>query len=176
MARQLAPIVTFVHEALGVVGLTLPMPTNPIITAPADLQDAQKLSRRALLDHRQPGFPRPCVLAELRFHVATNADTARTQAAPVAHTLTGRLNYIGTPGGLAGLICDIKAAHVADGVRLIPACADDDDALDLIVNVVMPLLTEHGSAMDTASVGYIHKIIAQRTQVDDKSTASPAGR
>lgn len=37
-----------------------------------------------------------------------------------------QVRYVGTVDGLTGLIADIEAAEVADGVTLIPATADQD--------------------------------------------------
>ena len=51
------------------------------------------------------------------------------RAARCSLTVAGpeaQVRYIGTVDGLAGLIADIEAAEVADGVTLIPAAAGQD--------------------------------------------------
>ncbi|GGG26784.1 hypothetical protein GCM10007304_45710 [Rhodococcoides trifolii] len=46
--------------------------------------------------------------------------------------------YVGTPSGLAGLVSDIGAARVADGVTLIPL--DDPATVKLLVSAAIPHL------------------------------------
>lgn len=61
------------------------------------------------------------VLLDLEFLIAPTARDARMAYAgrAVAHDCaSATVRYIGTPSGLAGLIADIGAAHVADGVVL----------------------------------------------------------
>lgn len=51
--------------------------------------------------------------------------------------------YVGTPSGLAGLVSDIGAARVADGVTLIPL--DDPATVDLLVSAAIPHLVGAGT-------------------------------
>src|SRR5262249_32923891 len=53
----------------------------------------------------------------------------------------GSLAYVGIPKGLAGLIVDIYAAEVADGVTLLPRTAD---VLGRIVDETLPCLEATG--------------------------------
>ena len=52
------------------------------------------------------------------------------------------LQYIGTPVGLAGLIADIQAAGVADGVTLLPLSLPR--VLEQLVDGTLPWLEERG--------------------------------
>ncbi|WP_208301189.1 hypothetical protein [Mycobacterium sp. DL440] len=64
------------------------------------------------------------VILDVTVAVAGDYRSARcslTVAGPEA-----QVRYIGTVDGLAGLIADIEAAEVADGVTLIPATAGQD--------------------------------------------------
>ncbi|OBB17777.1 hypothetical protein A5761_09435 [Mycolicibacterium setense] len=64
------------------------------------------------------------VILDVTVAVAGDYRSARcslTVAGPQAE-----VRYIGTVDGLTGLIADIEAAGVADGVTLIPAAADQD--------------------------------------------------
>jgi hypothetical protein len=56
---------------------------------------------------------------------------ARTQP-----TAASSVRYIGTPTGLIGLIADLRAVEVADGVTLRPL--DQSETLDLILDEVSP--------------------------------------
>jgi hypothetical protein len=52
------------------------------------------------------------------------------------------VRYVGTPGGLAGLIADIGAASVADGVVLIGL--DDGESTELLSSTTLPRLLQDG--------------------------------
>ncbi|MFE6861913.1 hypothetical protein [Nocardia sp. NPDC057668] len=56
------------------------------------------------------------------------------------------LRYIGTPAGLAGLISDIHAAQVADGVVLLPLA--NAGILALIASTTLPVLAAAGASTD----------------------------
>ncbi|WP_338889056.1 hypothetical protein [Rhodococcus sovatensis] len=61
------------------------------------------------------------VYLDVVYHVADDARKARQEAAPYTGQASPRtVMYIGTRAGLTGLIDDIAAADVADGVTLLP--------------------------------------------------------
>ena len=71
------------------------------------------------------------VLVDLEVMIDQDARTARqTLAALDRPRRTQTLRYVGTGAGLAGLIADIHALQLADGVTLLPLT---DRVLDLIV-------------------------------------------
>lgn len=127
------------------VGAPLSTPVTVRIQA-ADLRQAQTTTRRLRLSEEQAGRdPQDLiVLLDLEFLIATDARTARAELS--LHDSDARgpdsgatVRYVGTPRGLAGLISDIRAASVADGVMLIPLAASDTSAE--LVAQVLPLLT-----------------------------------
>lgn len=91
------------------------------ITA-TDLAQAQRTTERLRADvasaNRDPGSL--TVLLDLEIHIAPTARLAREQAASRSVDPPTSVRYIGTASGLAGLISDIHAVGVADGVALIP--------------------------------------------------------
>ncbi|AMY20638.1 MULTISPECIES: hypothetical protein [Nocardiaceae] len=104
-----------------------------------DLSTAQARYRRLRTEH-----PDARILVDLDVHLAHDARTARGEvlAAAVAPR-PDTLRYVGTPAGLAGLIADIVAAGVADGVTVRPVL---DRARDRVVRTVT---TEVASLLDT---------------------------
>lgn len=58
--------------------------------------------------------------------VAVGADFRSARRALQVATDDANVRYVGTVLGLAGLIADIEAAGVADGVTLVPAAPDQD--------------------------------------------------
>lgn len=89
------------------------------ITAP-DLRQARQI---ALAVHEQTGADGQAVAVflDLDVHVARDARTARSELATLSSTGSdSRVRYIGTVSGLSGLLNDIAAVGVADGVTLLP--------------------------------------------------------
>ena len=85
--------------------------------AASDLQQA----RRARARIRARGDD-VAVILDVTVAVAGDFRSARSVLGPAEHTV----HYAGTVDGLAGLVCDIAMAGVADGVTLIPASPRQD--------------------------------------------------
>src|ERR1700754_2408161 len=120
------------HVALGFVGteswvdLTPPRAAEPDIVriTAADLRAAQRATAGIHTDALR-NSTNVAVLVDLDVIVADDARTAlnqmnRHQALPGGPTHPNSLRYIGTPGGLAGLVGDMFTAGVADGVTVRP--------------------------------------------------------
>lgn len=95
------------------------------------------------------------VLADLEVLIATDARTARRELARLDAELDGprtpkSLQYIGTPLGLAGLIADITAAGVADGVTLLPLTLPG--VLEQVVDTTLPWLEGRGLTTTSEAV------------------------
>jgi hypothetical protein len=84
-----------------------------------DLQHAQRASRRI---HDTAAV---AVVLDVRVVIAEDHRTAYRRLAELDGS-TGSVQYAGTVDGLAGLVDDIVAAGVADGVNLIPAGTQSD--------------------------------------------------
>ena len=63
---------------------------------------------------------------DVKVSVAADFRTACRAMAAAGPADDAALRYVGTLDGLAGLVSDIHAAGVADGVTLIPVIADQD--------------------------------------------------
>ncbi|WP_244865385.1 hypothetical protein [Rhodococcus sp. B50] len=123
------------------------------ITAP-DLRQAQKQSARIRAQF-DDSDDRVAVLLDVIAHIAPEAHTARTEArwqpAAIDTTTGDTVLYIGTPRGLAGLILDIYAAGVADGVTVVPAVAEGDardTCVQLLGDEVRTILATHSARSD----------------------------
>jgi alkanesulfonate monooxygenase SsuD/methylene tetrahydromethanopterin reductase-like flavin-dependent oxidoreductase (luciferase family) len=98
-----------------------------------DLGDVWRKSARLRRDR-----PDVDIVADIDVVIATDARTARSLTGVAAvDSAEDTMLYVGTPSGLAGLIADIHALGIADGVVLIPKAAG---ALDLIRDAVLPAL------------------------------------
>lgn len=73
------------------------------------------------------------------------------------------LRYIGTPTGLAGLISDIYAAKIADGVVLLPLI--NSDVLGYIASGTLPCLESSGVRLSQARIAMLHEL-ASRSSAD----------
>ncbi len=93
---------------------------TPVRVSAPDLRGAQRLRSRirAAAMVRGDDPDRLAVIVDLAVAVADDFRSAL--AALAAADITSTLSYAGTVSGLAGLIADIIAAGVADGVTLIP--------------------------------------------------------
>ncbi|MBY4108266.1 hypothetical protein HQO82_12385 [Rhodococcus fascians] len=106
----------------------------------SDLQQATAVyNRMHAEDHNA------VVSLDLEFVIAPTAHAARTTPLddrPGGDASTPTVRYVGTPLGLAGLIADVGAARVADGVNLIPL--DNSASAELLVSSTLPKLVGDG--------------------------------
>ncbi|MEN0135493.1 MAG: hypothetical protein AAGC80_10115 [Rhodococcus sp. (in: high G+C Gram-positive bacteria)] len=121
------------------------------ITAP-DLREAQR-KRSSIRAGFEESGGRVDVLLDVVVHIAPDARTARREAGG-GHRGGHTVVYVGTPSGLASLICDIRAADVADGVIAVPAVAvgsSRDSCVQLLLDDVLPILEARGLTPDAAA-------------------------
>jgi alkanesulfonate monooxygenase SsuD/methylene tetrahydromethanopterin reductase-like flavin-dependent oxidoreductase (luciferase family) len=109
----------------------------------ADLRAAQRerelIRADVTAEGRDPNTV--AVLLDIDTLIAVDTRHARLRLAELDAVIPAVLlgvTYIGTPAGLTGLIRDVQAAQVADGVTLRPL--DGGETLDLIVRDVVPTL------------------------------------
>ena len=120
--------------------------SNVVRVRAADLREAGKLRDRiravAAREGRDPDSV--TVLVDVEVVLASDARTARTRRIRPESTRgeAGTLSYVGTPHGLAGLIADIHAVQVADGVTLIPLAAPF--TVEHLVDGTLPWLESRG--------------------------------
>lgn len=112
----------------------------------ADLREAGRLRDRIRAEAAEEGRDPESVtvLVDLEVVLASDARTARARR---THPDSGRgdaatLSYVGTPHGLAGLIADIHAVRVADGVTLIPLA--EPFTVEHLVDGTLPWLQSRG--------------------------------
>ncbi|NLU82698.1 hypothetical protein [Rhodococcus sp. HNM0569] len=128
-------------------------PAEVVRVRATDLREARAAYASVLDDALRGGRLRPVVLADVEVLLAPDARRARRllrelDAAESATPTT--LRYVGTPLGLAGLVADIGAAHVADGVTLLPLTLPG--ALEHIVTGTIPWLRSRGLVVDSDAV------------------------
>lgn len=88
--------------------------------AASDLREARSKTTRIRAQAHSEGRT-ALVFLDVSYHVADDVRTARREAAQLENTHDiGSVSYVGTSAGLYGLIDDIMAADVADGVTLLP--------------------------------------------------------
>lgn len=126
-------------------------PSGEFVRAQAsDLSAARRLRtqirrHRAMQSHTTEP---PKVLFDVEFHLAADARTARHELGARSRTVQENITYVGTSPGLAGLIADMMAAEVADGVILRPLSDELSNRLaTLIVVEVMPVLQQIRGAL-----------------------------
>ena len=95
------------------------------------------------------------VLVDLEVLIAADARSARRELARLdsewgAPRTPVSLQYVGTPLGLAGLIADITAAGVADGVTLLPLTLPG--VLEQVVDTTLPWLESRGLTTTSEAV------------------------
>ncbi|KQU07423.1 hypothetical protein ASG56_07920 [Rhodococcus sp. Leaf7] len=114
-----------------------PLQSDIVRFSAADLSEAQNKYARLKADH-----PDSRVFVDLDVHIASDARTARRDVlASETKPRDGVLQYVGTASGLAGLIADIVAVDVADGVILRPIVdRSADDVVRSIDADVVPAL------------------------------------
>jgi len=120
---------------------------NVVRIRATDLREAGKIRNRirseAEAEGRDPDSV--TVLVDLDVIVDSDARTARIRHArldSVTRRGAGTLSYVGTPHGLAGLIADIHAVRVADGVTLVPSTASF--TVEHLVDGTLPWLEARG--------------------------------
>ncbi|UYP19358.1 hypothetical protein OED52_01925 [Rhodococcus sp. Z13] len=117
---------------------------NVVRVRASDLREAGKLRDRvraeAAAEGRDPDSV--TVLVDLEVVLASDARTARRRPDAVRRGGAGTLSYVGTPHGLAGLIADIHAVRVADGVTLVPL--DASFTVEHLVDGTLPWLESRG--------------------------------
>ncbi|MFG1784701.1 hypothetical protein ACGFIU_19870 [Rhodococcus oryzae] len=125
-----------------------------------DLRGAQQQRDRiradAAADGRDPDSV--TVLLDVEVLLGDDSRSARRELALLDGGLLGvrvpdSISYVGTASGLAGLIADIRAAGVADGVTLLPLVLPR--VLDRVVDDVLPLLHERGLTRPSAALGEV---------------------
>ena len=88
----------------------------------ADLQRAKRESARLRTDPQASGAS---VILDIQVLIADDIRAAR-RASSGAEIAGDCVQYVGTLAGLVGLVRDVWAAGVADGVTLVPAAPDQD--------------------------------------------------
>ncbi|MGE2716429.1 hypothetical protein ACQI4L_20440 [Mycolicibacterium litorale] len=123
---------------------------HDILLRAPDLATAQRERRR--IQSSMTGEP-PSVLLEVEAVVAETYSQARRKLADTDGAATEQLTirYVGTPVGLAGLIADIAAAEVADGVVITPVPMADTPTL--ILEQTIPWLQDHNLIASVVNLG-----------------------
>jgi hypothetical protein len=125
--------------------LTGPPPVGSVHIRSADLGEARTMCARSRREHEEAGKDASmlAVILELEVQIACEARTARGELAASAAPRHESVRYVGTARGLAGLIADIKAASVADGVLITPVVVDPRRVAvgHRVIDEVMPLLS-----------------------------------
>lgn len=120
--------------------------SNVVRVRAADLREAGKLRDRIRAEAAEEGRDPDSVtvLVDVEVILASDARTARTRRTRPESTRgeAATLSYVGTPHGLAGLIADIHAVQVADGVTLIPLAAPF--TVEHLVDGTLPWLESRG--------------------------------
>lgn len=120
----------------------------------ADLRESQQIRRRVLSEAVEAGddTERVAVFLDIEIWIADDAGTARREfAASDAPAVPSSIRYVGTPSGLAGLVADVGAAEVADGVTLVPVGADARTLAAVALGVV-PWLEKRGVTFSVTAV------------------------
>jgi len=145
----------------GAPNLEFEQSTVVRIQAP-DLRIAQQktasIHSEAVKDGRNPNGT--SVMVDIEVMIAPDERTARKELARLDSLLEGprtptSLLYVGTPSGLAGLIADIHAVHVADGVTLLPLSLPD--VLGHIAFETLPWLETVGLNLSSEQVNIIRR-------------------
>lgn len=120
----------------------------------SDLREGQQARARARSEAVAAGKDADsvAVFLDIEIHIADEARTARREfATSGASSVPGSIRYVGTPAGLAGLIADVKAAEVADGVTLIPVGPSKRN-FDKVADGVVPWLEDRGVVFAADSI------------------------
>ncbi|WP_330256077.1 hypothetical protein OG874_16830 [Nocardia sp. NBC_00565] len=144
------------------VEVTEPAEAALIRIQAADLRAAQQQTARiksaAAVAGRDPAGI--SVLVDIEVIIAADAPGARQRMARLDEMLDipwvpRSIHYVGTPTGLAGLIADIHAVHVADGVTLLPL--ELPEVLGHIAFETLPWLESIGVRMAREQVEYVRR-------------------
>ncbi|SNS71650.1 hypothetical protein [Rhodococcoides kyotonense] len=114
----------------------------------ADLREGQQARTALRADAVAAGKDADsvAVFLDIEFHIADDARTARREFATFdVPAVPGSIRYVGTSAGLAGLVADVKAAEVADGVTLV-AVGPETRNLGDVASGVVPWLEDRGVA------------------------------
>lgn len=135
--------------------ITEPVPTDTVRRIQAsDLREGQQARARARAEAVSSGKDADsvAVFLDIEIHIADDARTARREfSASDAAAVPASIRYVGTPAGLAGLIADVKAAEVADGVVLVPV-GGKNRPFDKVVDGVVPWLEQRGVSFSYSAV------------------------
>ena len=122
-----------------------------------DLRDAQRQTMQIRRSEGQQGRDPAAVMVLVDVEVVIDHNSrsaldkwAELERASAGSHVSKSVLYVGTANGLAGMIADIYAADVADGVTLVPLMPG---AFAHIVNSTLPLLQAQGFAFDADSRG-----------------------
>lgn len=148
-----------VRVALAALGtwteITVAEQTETIVNVRAsDLREGQQNRARARAEAVEAGKDADsvAVFLDIEIHIADDARTARREfAASNANPVPSSIRYVGTPSGLAGLVADVKAADVADGVTLIPVGPAQRN-LEKVASGVVPWLEDRGVVFSAENV------------------------
>ncbi|MGH3644620.1 MAG: hypothetical protein ACRDUX_37025 [Mycobacterium sp.] len=141
------------------------------ITAP-DLRAAQRATTDIHANARRTG-DKVAVLVDVDAMIAEDARTAMVQmdrydARTGGPTRPGSLRYVGTPGGLAGLIGDVFTAGVADGVTLRPL---SPNTFEHFLDCTLPALARFGVTVDPTRIRLLEG--CRRRHRAARATATP---
>jgi hypothetical protein len=110
-----------------------------------DLGSAQRIHRRLRTATDLDWEHRQLTMVDLHVHIGSDIRLLLTEFEREGQVRAGKesLRYVGTATGLAGLISDIHAAGVADGVTLIPI--KPEESLEPILYETLPNLVARGT-------------------------------
>ncbi|WP_226438313.1 hypothetical protein [Rhodococcus yananensis] len=137
-------------------------PPSVIRVRASDLREARRIRDRirdeASEDGRDPDSL--TVLVDIDVVVDHDARVARRRAQSEWRHRGGvdSLSYVGTPKGLAGLLADIHAVRVADGVTLVSSPVPF--ALEHLVDGTLPMLRARGLLDVSPAVGELRRRFA----------------
>ncbi|TQC44846.1 hypothetical protein EEB14_35030 [Rhodococcus sp. WS4] len=166
MSDNRAPIVSLDLTACAADGEPLWLTVAPSIETvrvqASDLAEAQSIRTRLRKDHVAAGHgvDSIAVVVDVRVHISVDARTARKELAAAPVCSENSLHYVGTAAGLAGLISDMKAAAVADGVTILPIVTQECAAVvERIIDDVLPRLETCGSVANSAAVESAFRVV-----------------
>ncbi|WP_156749790.1 hypothetical protein [Mycobacterium sp. E1747] len=157
--------------------------SDPIASSPSmvriqaiDLREAQRKTAktRAEVAARGGDATSVMVLVDVDVMIASDPRTAHTEWSRLAGDTnhpTDSLVYVGTAKGLAGLIADIHAAQVADGVTLVPRTPD---VLDRILDEGLAHLEEAGLEVSQSQLAFVSRC-RDNTRTVNRSTEDHLG-
>ncbi|NIL77488.1 hypothetical protein [Rhodococcus sp. B10] len=144
-----SPVRVAVDHAGTWTEITDAVPTEAVARiVAADLREGQQARTALRSDAVTAGKDADsvAVFLDIEFHIADDARTARRELAALdVPAVPGSIRYVGTAAGLAGLVADVKAAEVADGVTLVAVGPEARNLADVAAGVV-PWLEDRGVA------------------------------